>query len=348
MIVSPWYPVPPRGYGGIEIVAFNLSRELNRRGHKVTVIGQQGSSGPFEVAAVAPAAWTKQLETRDHISREVLFLRRAHQVINDGVFDVIHDHSGFVGILLDALVDRAPSVATLHGDLSEPECDFLAEVAHDVQLVGISRSQMAKCPTVRWSGMVYNGMDHDQYTPITRHEDKQDYLVQLARINPDKGQHLAIEIAQRVGNRLELAGKVDIEAEEYFETEIRPHIGRGVNWRENVYGEEKARLLAGARAMLFPIQWDEPFGVAMVEAMVSGTPVLALKHGAAVEIVEPGVTGWLANDIDGLVDAYGHLGEIDLERCVRRAIDRFGLEQMGEGYLSVYEAARLGQLRKPA
>ena len=113
-------------------------------------------------------------------------------------------------------------------------------------------------------------------------------------------------------------------------------------------GEGKARLLAGARAMLFPIQWDEPFGVAMVEAMVSGTPVLALKHGAAIEIVEPGVTGWLANDIDGLVDAYGRLGEIDLERCVRRAIDRFGLEQMGEGYLSVYEAARLGQLRKPA
>ena len=348
MIVSPWFPVPPIGYGGIEIVAFNLSRELSRRGHKVTVVGQEGSRGPFEVAAVAPAAWTSDLGMKDHIAREVLFLRRAHELIQGRAFDIIHDHSGFAGILIDAVAAHPPAVATLHGDLLEAECDFLSEVDHDVALVGISRSQIAKCQTVRWSGMVYNAVDPAEYTPITRHEDKQDYIVQLARINPDKGQHLAIEVARRIGVRLELAGKVDPGAEEYFDTEIQPHIGDEVNWRENVHGEEKARLLAGARAMVFPIQWDEPFGVAMVEAMVSGTPVLAIPRGAAAEIVEPGVTGWLADDIDGLVQAYASIGEIDLLRCVERAVERFGLEQMGDGYLAVYEAARRGQLRKPA
>jgi glycosyltransferase involved in cell wall biosynthesis len=335
MIVSPWYPVPPVGYGGIELVAFNLARELHRRGHNVTVIGQEGSHGPFEVAAVAPAEWTADLGTREHIRGRS--------------FDIIHDHSGLNGILLTALLGHAGSVATLHGDISEAECEFLAAVDSDVRLVGISRSQQAQCPGVEWGGMVHNAIDPSEYQPVVRAEDKEDYVVQLARINPSKGQHLAIEFARRVRVPLVLAGKVDPDATEYFENEIQPHIGNGVEWRENVVGSEKARLLANAKAMIFPIQWEEPFGLAMIEAMVSGTPVLATPRGAAVEIVEPGVTGWLADDLDGLVSAYGRLGEIDLRRCVEVTTERFGLEQMGNGYLSVYEAARLGQaFRKPA
>jgi len=143
--------------------------------------------------------------------------------------------------------------------------------------------------------------------------------------------------------------KVDKDAPDYFEREIQPHIGRTVEWRENVSGEEKVRLLAEARAMVFPIQWEEPFGLAMIEAMVSGTPVLATPRGAATEVVDPGITGWIAPDVDGLLDAYGRLGEIDLRRCAEHAGRRFGPEQMGDGYLAVYEAARLGQtFRKPA
>jgi glycosyltransferase involved in cell wall biosynthesis len=349
MIVSPWYPVPPAGYGGIELVAFNLARELKRRGHHVTVIGQEGSHGPFEVAALAPPEWTADLGTRDHIPREDLFLHRAHEFIRERSFDIVHDHSGFTGILLTALLAHPGAVATLHGDLSVAECDFLAAVDRNVRLVGISRSQQAQCPDVEWSGMVHNAIDPSEYHAVVRAEDKANYVVQLARINPSKAQHLAIEFARRVGVPLVLAGKVDPGAEEYFDTEIRPHIGNGVEWRENVVGSDKARLLAHARAMIFPIQWEEPFGLAMIEAMVSGTPVLATPRGAAVEIVEPGVTGWLADDLDGLVDAYGRLGEIDLQKCVDVTAERFGPEQMGDGYLSVYEAARLGlALRKPA
>lgn len=349
MIVSPWYPVPPGGYGGIELVAYNLARELHRRGHQVTVFAQEGSRGPFEVVALAPAAWTQDLGAKNHAARENLFLHRVHEELRHRQFDVVHDHSAFTGILLTALRGHPASVATLHGQLSTAECEFLAAVDDDVRLVAISRHQQAQCEQVEWGGMVYNAIDPSEYRSITRPEDKGDYIVQLARINPKKGQHLAVELARRVGVRLVLAGKVDKDSVDYFESDIRPHIGNTVEWREDVSGDEKVRLLAGARAMIFPIQWEEPFGLAMVEAMVSGTPVLATARGSATEVVEPGITGWIADDLDGLVEAYGHLGEIDLRRCFERAAERFGPEQMVEGYLSVYEAARLGRtFKKPA
>jgi glycosyltransferase involved in cell wall biosynthesis len=339
MIVSPWYPVPPSGYGGIELMAFNLARELQTRGHEVAVIGQQGSKGPFETIAVAPESWTPQLGTRDQQARECLFLDRAYHVVRRRAFDVIHDHSGLPGILLAANSGLdTPVVATLHGSLTEAEGDFLGEVDSEVHLVAISRSQQEQVAGVKWRRVVYNAVDPAEYHPVCP-EEKEDYLMQLARISPSKGQHLAIEVARRVGMRLVLAGKVDTDAVDYFEKEIKPHIGDLVTWHENVAGMEKARLLAKARAMIFPIQWEEPFGLAMVEAMVSGTPVIAMARGAASEIVEPGITGWVAEDIDGMVEAYGWIGEIDLERCVKRATERFGPPQMADGYQSVYERA---------
>jgi glycosyltransferase involved in cell wall biosynthesis len=339
MIVSPWYPVPPKGYGGIELMAYNLARELQTRGHQVAVIGQQGSKGPFETVAVAPESWTPQLGTRDQQARECLFLDRAYHVVRRRAFDVIHDHSGLPGILVAATSGLdTPVVATLHGALTEAEGDFLGEVDDEVHLVAISRAQQAQVAGVKWRRVVHNAVDPAEYHPVCPDE-KEDYLMQLARISPSKGQHIAIEVAQRVGTRLVLAGKIDADSEEYFEKEIKPHIGGLVTWYENVVGKEKVRLLAKARAMIFPIQWEEPFGMAMVEAMVSGTPVLAMARGAAGEVVEPGVTGWLAEDVDGLVEAYARIGEIDLEQCVKRAAERFGPPQMADGYQSVYERA---------
>ena len=339
MIVSPWYPVPPVGYGGIELMAYNLACELQLRGHQVALIGQQGSKGPFETFAVAPESWSSQLGTLDQQARECLFLYRAYHLVRRMAFDVIHDHSGLPGILVGATSGLdTPVVATLHGSLTEAEGDFLAAVDGDVHLVAISHSQQEQVAGVKWRRVVYNAVDPSEYRPV-RPEEKEDYLMQLARISPSKGQHLAIEVAKRVGTRLVLAGKVDPDSEEYFEKEIKPHIGDLVTWHENVVGVEKARLLAKARAMIFPIQWEEPFGIAMVEAMVSGTPVIAMARGAASEVVEPGITGWLADDIDGLVEAYGRIGEIDLNLCVKRATERFGPQQMADGYQSVYERA---------
>jgi len=340
MIVSPWFPVPPSGYGGIELMAYHLACELQGRGHEVSVIGQQGSKGRFETVAIAPDSWSGQLGTRDHVPRESLFLYRAYDLVRRRAFDVVHDHSGLTGILLASSSRlQTPVVATLHGDLTEAEGEFLAAVDHRVHLVAISRSQQSLVAGVDWRRVVYNAVDPTEYTPITKFGEKHNYVLQLARISPTKGQHIAIEVARRIGVPLVLAGKVDPDSCDYFEKEVKPHLGKGVTWHENVEGEAKQHLLARARAMLFPIQWEEPFGIAMVEAMVSGTPVIAMARGAANEIVEPGVTGWLARDVDGLVDAYAHIGEIDLERCVNRVRERFGPGQMADGYQSVYERA---------
>lgn len=338
MIVSPWFPVPPSGYGGIELMAFILARELANRGHKVTVIGRQGSLGPFESIALAPESWTKDLGKPDGLARHSLFLYRAYETVRRRAFDVIHDHTGLPGILVASQARlQSPVVATLHGALSEAEGDLLSAVARQVNLVAISRAQQAMVAGVEWRAVVHNAVDPESYTPITKHEEKDDYVVDLARINPDKGQHLAIEAAKRLNVRLVLAGKIDPEGRKYFDEQIKPNLNGQVTWHENVQGKEKAELLAKAKALLFPIQWEEPFGLAMVEAMVSGTPVIAFRHGAAAEVVEPGVTGFLADDVDGIVDAYGRLGEIDLKRCAEEAASRFGPGRMADGYFNVYE-----------
>jgi glycosyltransferase involved in cell wall biosynthesis len=339
-VVTPWFAVPPAGYGGIELMAYNLARELQERGHQVTVICRQGSQGPFETVALAPESWSGDLGTKNHKAREELFLYRAYDFIQRRAFDVVHDHSGLTGILVAAAArPQPPVVATIHGDLTEHEGEFLAAVDHRVHMVAISKAQQALVAGVEWRGAVYNAIDAEVYKPITNRQEKEEYLVTLARISPDKAQHLAIDMAKRLNVRLVLAGKIDRGAEEYFEKEIKPHLGDQITWCENVQGDEKAQLLAKAKAMVFPIQWEEPFGLAMVEAMVSGTPVLAMSRGAATELVEPGITGWLAEDVDGLVEGYERLDEIDLERCVKHASKRFGPVQMADGYQSVYERA---------
>jgi len=285
-------------------------------------------------------SWQKDLGGSNHISRECLFLHRAYETVRRRSFDVIHDHSGLIGILVASQARlQAPVVATLHGSLSEAEGDFLRAVARQVKLVAISHAQQATVAGVEWRAVVHNAVDARQYQAVTDPADKGDYIVELARINPDKGQHIAIEVAKRMNTRLVLAGKVDPEAEDYFEDSIRPNLNGNVEWHENVKGKEKAQLLANARALVFPIQWEEPFGMAIVEAMVSGTPVIAFRNGAAAEVVEDGVTGFLADDLDGMVDAFERLGEIDLKRCAEHATERFGLARMATGYCNVYEHA---------
>lgn len=340
LIVSPWFPVPPSGYGGIEMMAYILARELAARGHKVTVLGRQGTYGPFESLALAPESWRDGLGTREGQAWHDLFLYRSYETVRRRAFDVVHDHSGLAGILVASQARlQSPVVATLHSSLNEAEGDFLSSVARQVNLVAISRAQQATVAGVEWRGVVHNAVDPHAYRPVTTARAKDDYVVDLARINPDKGQHMAIEVAKRLGVRLVLAGKVDPEAQAYFAEKIEPSLDGQVSWRENVQGQEKAELLAKAKAMLFPIQWEEPFGLAMVEAMVSGTPVIAFRHGAAPEVIEPGVTGFLADDVDGMVAAYGRLGEIDLKRCAEVAADRFGPARMADGYVSVYSRA---------
>ena len=342
MVAPPWIPVPPRGYGGIELVVDLLGRELMRRGHDLTVFACQGSDPELNVVALADDDWFDDLGTPDQRVREATYLRRVYQFIKGDHFDVVHEHTEYPGIMLaHTLGVPFPAVATMHGRIGPKEYVFLREVDHEIGLVAISEAQKAGSQLIHWDAVVHNAVDARSLRFSAR---KDDFLLQLARITPDKGQHVAIEIARQVGLPLVLAGKLDADtrSREYFATKIEPYLGDRVTWIQDVAGEEKKDLLARARAMLFPIAWDEPFGLAMVEAMASGTPVLAFPRGAARELVQSGVTGFLGDTPEELAQLFGRLGEIDPERCRASVAERFNVGRMADGYEAVYELAMTG------
>lgn len=339
MVAPPWLPVPPRGYGGIELVIDLLGRELIRRGHDLTVFACHGSDPDLKVVALADDHWLEDLGTPAQRVREATYLRRVYDFVKGDHFDVVHEHTEYPGMMLaHTLGVPFPVIATMHGPIGPKEAEFLREVDREIGLVAISDGQRAGSPDLLWDGVVHNAVDA---ASLRFSSTKKDYLMQLARINPDKGQHVAIDVARQVGLPLVLAGKLDPDtrSQEYFAAEIEPHIGDQVRWIPNVAGDEKKDLLANARAMLFPIAWEEPFGLAMVEAMASGTPVIAFARGAARELVVPGVTGFLCTTRDEMAALVSRTAEIDPERCRASVTERFDPGRMTDGYEAVYELA---------
>jgi glycosyltransferase involved in cell wall biosynthesis len=303
-------------------------------GHDVTVFGAQDSEP--EVTMLADAAWSHDLGGPEQSARQATYLARVYRALERERFDVIHDHSGYDGLLLALSSGAAPSVVhTVHGELNEPAHSFYREVDERAHLCAISLSQAASAPALRFAGVVHNAVEIPQTPPSTSHDR---HLIEVARITSDKGQHLAIEVARKLGRKLILAGKVERtrEGKRYFEEMIEPFIGPTVEYYPNVHGMQKTRLISRAAAGIFPLQWSEPFGLAMVECMVQGTPVLALRTGSTPELIEPGVTGFLAEDVAGLVECAGRIGEIDRVRCAEVARDRFGPHHMAERYLTIY------------
>jgi glycosyltransferase involved in cell wall biosynthesis len=338
LIAPPWYPIPPKGYGGIELVVHLLHQELHSMGHHVTVLGAEGSGPGVEV--LAPSEWSIDLGTPVQPVREATYLLRAFDRLARGEFDVIHDHVGAVGLLaLGACGPAEVKVHTIHGPISESMATLYRQVQDRVRLVAISASQAVTARDVAIAGVVYNAVPVD--VPVQTHKDS--YLLELARITPDKGQHLAIEVAHRTGRPLVLAGKVERtpEGERYFREKIAPHLGDQIRYIPNVAGREKQDLIGRAAAGVFPLQWPEPFGLAMVECMVTGTPVVAFGVGAAPELIEPRVTGFIARDVDQMVAAIALLDEIDPIDCAAEARRRFSPRRMAEGYLDVYRQGRV-------
>ncbi|TMD39104.1 MAG: glycosyltransferase family 4 protein [Chloroflexi bacterium] len=334
IVAPPWYPLPPSGYGGTELVVHLLHGELRRMGHDVVVFGAEGSEP--DVVAIAKAEWSHDLGGHDEAARLSTYLARVFASIQGERFDVLHDHAGYEGTLLALHSGVAPVVVhTIHGELLEPMCTFYREVMLQARLCAISVSQAASAPALKFAGIVHNAVEIPAAPPSTTHER---YLIEVARITPDKGQHLAIRLARSVGRKLILAGKVERSGEgaRYFEEQVEPYLGPGVEYYPNVAGSQKTKLISRAAAGVFPLQWSEPFGLAMAECMVAGTPVIALRTGSTPELIEHGVTGFLAEDMDGLIEAARHIHEIDRVRCADVARERFGPRNMAERYLEVY------------
>ncbi len=338
MVAPAWFPVPPKGYGGIELVVHLLGLELVRRGHQVTTFAVEGSDPRLNLISLAPGDWGSALGTPEQVLRDSTYQLRVNRRLEQlsGKLDLVHLHTEASGMAAASLLKlRVPCVATVHSGINDRVLEFLEEVDEELHLVAISNSQREQAAGIRWAAVVHNSVPVDQYHVST---EKKGYLVELARVTKDKGQHIAIEVAERTGMPLVLAGKVDREADSrlYFRDVIQPRLTSRIRWIEDVHGEEKAELLSGAAAMLFPIQWEEPFGLAMVEAMVSGTPVVAFSRGAAKELVEPGVTGFLVSSIDEMVARVRDVSQIDPAACARRARQRFSPKRMGDGYEAVY------------
>jgi glycosyltransferase involved in cell wall biosynthesis len=335
-VLSPvWFPVPPSGYGGIEWIVALLADGLVDAGHEVTLFasGDSRTKARLEhVYEVAPSAEIGRSQTE--IRHALHCFERADE------FDIINDHSGPPAAVIGGAV-RTPVVHTVHGPVEgEPGelYEQIARVSPSTALISISMNQRKPRPQLPWIANVPNALDFSVY-PYAPH--RGDYLLFLGRFNADKGAHRAVAIAMETGLPLLLAGKKqDLAEHEYFAEFIEPHLKPGqIEYRGEVTHGEKVELLQGARATLFPIEWEEPFGLVMIESMACGTPVIATRWGAVPEVIEHGRSGVIVDDWRGMPAALEQADRLDSLELRRAAEERFSPERMVTDYLRAFEAA---------
>jgi glycosyltransferase involved in cell wall biosynthesis len=331
-IAPPWFAVPPTGYGGIELVVSLLADGLAEQGHDVTLFASGGSQTKAKL--VSPLIDPPDPALLGNPWFDAYHALASYLAIDDQ-FDVVHDHSGITGTALGALRrGNPPVVHTLHGPWTELTRRYYSLLHEHVHLVAISESQRDDNPEVAYAGVVHNGIDLDAY-PFRA--DKDDFLVYIGRANPDKGPSIAIEVARRAGLPLAMVIKKNEPFERsYWDEIVAPLLNDEVEVFEAISHEQKTDLLGRARAMVFPIQWPEPFGLVMTEAMACGTPVVACPAGAAVELIDDGVTGFLRDSIDDLAEAVLAAGTCSSEACRARVEEHFSATSMVTGYEALF------------
>jgi glycosyltransferase involved in cell wall biosynthesis len=333
--LAPTYEsVPPTTYGGTELVVHLLTEELVRRGHDVTLYAAGNSSTSGTLRSVTPrhirygdsSNGLRHAEYLQLANAQACFLDAA-----DGAFDLVHNHAGIEGLVL-AATSRTPVLTTNHNPFA-PETQSIWDAypwAHN----SLSRASAATFPTRGALAPIHHGIAVESFTFGDRPEG---YLLFLGRFMPGKGAARAIEAAQRAGRRLILAGKVDPADAEHFAAEIAPSIdGERIRYVGEADSETKQRLLAGADALLFPIEWDEPFGLVMIEALASGTPVIGFRRASVPEVIEDGVTGYVVDDVEAMADRIGRLDEIERATCRAVAERRFAHPRMVDDYEQCY------------
>jgi glycosyltransferase involved in cell wall biosynthesis len=338
VLAPPWIPVPPPGYGGIEYVVALVVDALVEHGHDVELFCAPGSSSRAKVHPLLdqphPESIERSLFEGDHDGRAFRAIDEA--AAGGHPFDVIHDNSGYVALAMADRVDT-PLVHTVHGPFDGNTKSYYAVNGRNGAVVCISKAQsrMAPDPEIV-DAVVYNPIDVDRW-PVGY--EKHDYLLWLGRMAPEKGAHRAIRVAKAVGRPLVLAGPVQPGQERFFANEVQPHIdGETVRYIGEVGGARKQRVFADAYAFLMPIRWPEPFGMVMVESMAAGTPVLAFPEGAAPEIVEDGVSGYLVADEDEMAARVDDAGRLDPLQ-IRRSAERFAPDRIAVGYEHAFRAA---------
>ncbi len=327
LVAPPFLPVPPPRYGGTELVVDALARGLQAAGHDVVLFSVGESSCPV------PSAWWFQhaVAPIGSSAAEATQVTAAYRDLVD--VDIVHDHT-LLGPLVFGGRAGPPVVMTVHSAFTPDLRPVYAEIARRVPLVAVSQAQSDSAGRVPILRVVHHGLDLQRYPPGPGDGG---YLLFLARMSPDKGPQHAIRIARAAGVRLVVAAKMR-EPDElaFFRSEIEPQLGPDVEFAGEIDVAERVRLLRGATALVNPIQWPEPFGLNMIEALACGTPVLALRHGAAPEIVVDGLTGFLRTDPAELAECVHRIGEIDRVTCRADAQRRFSMHRMVQDYLDVY------------
>jgi glycosyltransferase involved in cell wall biosynthesis len=348
-IAPLWERVPPVAYGGIELVVGLLTDELVKRGHEVTLFASGDSTTLAKLESAHPCAIRLDPTVKDYAIYEMLHLSQVYEKAEE--FDIIHSHMGCAALPYESLV-KTPTVNTLHG-IFTPDNEKMFAHAKRQSYVSISDAQRKPSLGLNCVATIYNGIDVGGYQFYAQPQEPP-YLAFLGRISPEKGPHLAIEIAKKSGWCLKMAGKVDRVDEEFFEKEIKPHIdGQQIQYLGEANHTQKNALMGGAVATLFPITWSEPFGLVMVESMASGTPVIAIELGSVSEIIRDGVSGFICHNVEGCVNAIDKVSILDRYAVREYVSQRFGVKQMVDGYEAVYQKiiaerfSQNGHYRKP-
>lgn len=333
--VSPLFEsVPPKGYGGTERVVCHLVEALVGRGHDVTLFASGDSCTSARLVAAVPQSIRPDMSKlrQDWMAYHCIQMGQVASMAKE--FDVIHFHTDYLHFPVARLLEK-PHVTTMHGRLDFPELTPLCREFSDMPMVSISDSQRAALHEAKWVATVHHGLPADSHPYST---EAGDYFVFIGRVSPEKRVDRAIEIAKRCHTPLHIGAKVDKADEPYFNECIRPMLDDPLIRFLGEIGEaEKLKLLRNARALLFPIDWPEPFGLVMIEAFSCGTPVIAYSNGAVPEIIENGVNGFIVTSQDEAVLAAQRIASIDRKRCRDTFERRFTAVHMADNYLRVYE-----------
>ena len=324
--------MPPKLYGGTERVVSWLTEELIALGHEVTLFASGDSQTSAKLEAVWPRALRLDGAVRDPNALHMMMLERVYRRAAD--FDVLHFHLDYYPFSL-FMRQSTPFVTTLHGRLDLPEHQPVFDTFGNVPVVSISNAQRRPLPQAGWVRTVLHGLPERLLTPRPM---KPGYFAFLGRIAPEKGIDRAIRIAEHCGVPLKVAAKVDRADQDYYDEHIRPMItqSRHVEYIGEINDNEKSEFLSGAIALLVPIDWPEPFGLVMIEAMACGTPVIAFNRGSVPEIIDDGLTGFVVEDINGAIGAVDRLGQLSRQKIRHEFERRFTARRMAQDYLAVY------------
>ena len=333
--------VPPKHYGGTERIVSYLTEELVRAGHYVTLFTSGDSVTSAELVPVCRRSFRQNKRAKDYLSLEVLLMDHVMQRASE--FDVIHFHTGCLHYLISRHL-TVPHVTTLHGRLDTPELLRLYERFRDMPMISISNAQRTPWPCANWQSTIYHGLPKDLFRS---HPEPGSYLAFLGRASPEKRVDRAIEIAKRVGMPLKIAAKVDRADRRYFKNEIEPLLNDPhIEWQGEISDKDKDEFLGNAYALLFPIDWPEPFGLVMIESMACGTPVIAYDCGSVPEVMENGVTGFIVSEIEQAVEAVGRVRDLSRARCREVFEKRFTASRMASDYVNLYTRLADSRMRR--